>query len=60
LNGGHTIFVQVTGGYDVVETIAKTETGAHDKPTDDVVIERIDKPCPGWDSNPHAPRGRRV
>jgi hypothetical protein len=26
----------------VVETIAKTETGAHDKPTDDVVIERID------------------
>jgi cyclophilin family peptidyl-prolyl cis-trans isomerase len=42
LNGRHTIFVQVTGGHDVAETIAKTETGPHDKPTDDVVIERID------------------
>ena len=42
LNGRHTIFGQVTDGYDVVETIAKAETGANDKPTDDVMIERID------------------
>jgi peptidyl-prolyl cis-trans isomerase A (cyclophilin A) len=42
LNGKHTIFGQVTEGYDVVETIAKTKTGAQDRPVDDVVIERID------------------
>jgi peptidyl-prolyl cis-trans isomerase A (cyclophilin A) len=42
LNGKHTIFGQVTEGYDVVEAIAKTPVGAQDKPVDDVVIERID------------------
>jgi peptidyl-prolyl cis-trans isomerase A (cyclophilin A) len=42
LNGKHTIFGQVTDGYDVVEAIAKTPVGAQDKPVDDVVIERID------------------
>ena len=42
LNGKHTIFGQVTDGYDVVESIAKTPVGAQDKPVDDVVIERID------------------
>jgi peptidyl-prolyl cis-trans isomerase A (cyclophilin A) len=42
LNGKHTIFGQVTDGYDVVEAIAKTPVGAQDKPADDVVIERID------------------
>ena len=42
LNGKHTIFGQVTDGYDVVETIAKTPVGAQDKPIEDVVIERID------------------
>jgi len=42
LNGKHTIFGQVTDGYDVVESIAKTSVGAQDKPTEDVVIERID------------------
>ena len=42
LNGKHTILGQVTDGYDVVETIAKTPVGAQDKPVDDVVIERID------------------
>jgi hypothetical protein len=42
LNGKHTIFGQVTDGYDVVETIAKTSVGAQDKPIEDVVIERID------------------
>jgi peptidyl-prolyl cis-trans isomerase A (cyclophilin A) len=42
LNGKHTIFGQVTDGYDVVEAIAKTPVGAQDRPVDDVVIERID------------------
>lgn len=42
LNGRHTIFGQVTDGYDVVEAIAKLPVGPQDKPVDDVVIERID------------------
>ena len=42
LNGKHTIFGQVTEGYDVVDAISKMGTGAMDRPTDDVVIERID------------------
>jgi peptidyl-prolyl cis-trans isomerase A (cyclophilin A) len=42
LTGRHTIFGEVTEGYDVVERIAKTSTGAQDRPTDDIVIERID------------------
>jgi len=42
LNGRHTIFGQVTEGYDIVETISRVPTGAQERPTDDVVIERID------------------
>ena len=42
LDGRHTIFGEVTDGYDVVETISKLPTGAQDRPNDDVVIERID------------------
>jgi peptidyl-prolyl cis-trans isomerase A (cyclophilin A) len=42
LNGRHTIFGQVTEGYDVVEAISKVPTGANDRPADEVVIERID------------------
>jgi peptidyl-prolyl cis-trans isomerase A (cyclophilin A) len=42
LNGRHTIFGQVTDGYDVVEAIAKLPTGPQDRPVEDVVIERID------------------
>ena len=42
LTGKHTIFGEVTEGYDVVEAIATTATGAQDRPVDDVVIERID------------------
>jgi peptidyl-prolyl cis-trans isomerase A (cyclophilin A) len=42
LNGRHTIFGQVTEGYDVVEAISKVATGHMDRPVDDVVIERID------------------
>ena len=42
LTGKHTIFGEVTDGMNVVEAIATTPTGAQDKPTDDVVIERIE------------------
>jgi len=42
LNGRHTIFGQVTEGYDVVDAISKLPTGAMDRPADDVVIERIE------------------
>ncbi len=42
LNGKHTIFGQVTDGYDVVEAIGKVAVGRDDRPVDDVVIERID------------------
>jgi peptidyl-prolyl cis-trans isomerase A (cyclophilin A) len=42
LNGRHTIFGQVTEGYDIVEQIAAVATGANDRPLEDVVIERID------------------
>jgi peptidyl-prolyl cis-trans isomerase A (cyclophilin A) len=42
LDGRHTIFGEVTDGYDVVEAIAGVETGAQDRPIEDVTIERID------------------
>jgi peptidyl-prolyl cis-trans isomerase A (cyclophilin A) len=42
LNGRHTIFGQVTDGYDIVEAIAKVPTGSQDRPREDVVIQRID------------------
>jgi peptidyl-prolyl cis-trans isomerase A (cyclophilin A) len=42
LTGRHTIFGEVTDGYDVVEAISKVPTGALDRPAEDVVIERIE------------------
>jgi peptidyl-prolyl cis-trans isomerase A (cyclophilin A) len=42
LNGRHTIFGQVTEGYDVVEAISKVATGGQDRPATDIAIERID------------------
>jgi peptidyl-prolyl cis-trans isomerase A (cyclophilin A) len=42
LTGKHTIFGEVTDGYDVVQAISKVPTGAQDRPSTDVVIERID------------------
>src|ERR671938_1078896 len=40
LTGKHTIFGEVVDGYDVVEQISKTSTGAQDRPTTDVVLQR--------------------
>ena len=42
LDGRHTIFGEVTDGYEVVEEIANLETGPQDRPVTDVVIDRID------------------
>jgi peptidyl-prolyl cis-trans isomerase A (cyclophilin A) len=42
LNGKHTIFGEVTDGYEVVERISKASTGSGDRPVDDVVIEAIE------------------
>ena len=41
LSGKHTIFGEVTDGYEVVEAISKAPTGGQDRPTSDVVLERI-------------------
>ncbi|HEX6332117.1 MAG TPA: peptidylprolyl isomerase [Actinomycetota bacterium] len=42
LNGKHTIFGEVTEGYDVVEAISNVPTGPQDRPRDDVVLERVE------------------
>ncbi|MET0802058.1 MAG: peptidylprolyl isomerase [Actinomycetota bacterium] len=42
LTGRHTIFGEVTEGYDVVESISKVSTAGQDHPAEDVVIERIE------------------
>jgi peptidyl-prolyl cis-trans isomerase A (cyclophilin A) len=42
LTGKHTIFGEVTDGYDVVESIAKATTGEMDRPADEVVLERVE------------------
>jgi peptidyl-prolyl cis-trans isomerase A (cyclophilin A) len=42
LTGKHTIFGEVTDGYDVVEQISKAPTGAQDRPSEAITIERID------------------
>src|SRR5205809_7882474 len=41
LNGRHTIFGQVTEGYDVVEAISKAATADQDRPVDEISIEEI-------------------
>jgi peptidyl-prolyl cis-trans isomerase A (cyclophilin A) len=41
LTGKHTIFGEVTEGYDVVEAISKVDTGGQDRPRQDVVLERV-------------------
>ncbi len=42
LTGKHTIFGEVTQGYEVVQAISTVETGAQDRPLTDVVLERVD------------------
>ena len=39
---GHTVFGQVYAGMDVVDAIAKVETGTNNKPVADVIIESIE------------------
>src|SRR6476620_5230617 len=41
LDGKHTVFGRVTEGMDAVDSIEGTDTDAADKPSADVVIERI-------------------
>jgi peptidyl-prolyl cis-trans isomerase A (cyclophilin A) len=42
LTGKHTIFGEVTEGMEVVEAIGSTQTGAQDRPAEDVVLERVE------------------
>jgi cyclophilin family peptidyl-prolyl cis-trans isomerase len=42
LDGKHTVFGQVTGGMDAVDSISATDTDGRDRPREDVVIERVD------------------
>jgi peptidyl-prolyl cis-trans isomerase B (cyclophilin B) len=42
LDGKHTVFGEVTGGMDVVDSIEATPTAAGDRPVEPQVIERVE------------------
>jgi cyclophilin family peptidyl-prolyl cis-trans isomerase len=42
LDGKHTVFGRVSDGMAVVDEISSVETGANDRPRDDVKIERVE------------------
>ena len=42
LTGKHTIFGEVTQGYDVVEAISRVATDGRDRPRTEVVLERVE------------------
>jgi cyclophilin family peptidyl-prolyl cis-trans isomerase len=42
LDGKHTVFGQVTSGMEVVDAIEGKQTDARDRPTDDVIIEKLE------------------
>jgi cyclophilin family peptidyl-prolyl cis-trans isomerase len=42
LDGKHTVFGEVTDGMDVVDAISGVETGAGDRPREDVKIESVE------------------
>jgi peptidyl-prolyl cis-trans isomerase A (cyclophilin A) len=41
LTGKHTVFGEVTEGYEVVEAISKVPTGAGDRPQTPVIVEQV-------------------
>jgi peptidyl-prolyl cis-trans isomerase B (cyclophilin B) len=42
LDGKHTVFGEITGGMDTVDSIEGTETGPGDRPSEPQVIERVE------------------
>ena len=42
LDGKHTVFGRVSDGMDVVDDISLADRDAHDRPREDVVIERVE------------------